>query len=53
MEIAVTDIRVLPDHNNGMLIMYYNVSKVHECMAYLLKMTKTIIIGVHSRRYYV
>jgi len=30
MEIAVTGIRVLPDRNNGMLVMYYNVSKVHE-----------------------
>jgi len=34
-EIVVTGIRGSPDRNNGMPVMYYNVSKVHECMAYL------------------
>ena len=51
-EIAVTGICVSPDCNNGMLVMYYDTSKVHECMAHLSKMTKTII-RAHSRRYYV
>jgi len=51
-EIAVTGIHILHNRNNGMLVMYYNVSKVHECMAYRSKMTKTII-GVHNRGYYV
>jgi len=52
MEIAVMGICVSPDRNNGMLVMYYNVSKVHECVAYLSEMTKAII-GAHSRRHYV
>ena len=51
-EIAVTGIHILHNRNNGMLVMYYNVSKVHECMAYRSKMTKTVI-GVHNRGYYV
>ena len=52
MEIAVMSKCVSPDHNNGMLVMNYNVSKVHECIAYLSKAIKPII-GAHSRRFYV
>jgi len=52
MEIAVMGIRVLPVHNNGILVMHYNINEVHKCMAYLSKMTKTII-GAHCRRHYV
>ena len=52
MKIAVTGICVSPDRNNGMLAMYYNVREVHECVAYLSKMTKKII-GAYNKRYYV